>query len=168
MQVDLCGKKLVRAEKLIGGLGGEKERWTNAAIDLQKIYDNLMGDVLISAGVIAYLGPFTSAFRDQETTQWVKLCQVGIYSKLLNFYLWECVFVWPLRLLPVGQWLWDISELCDEIHCSSLSSVIMNKKKRLPLICLGSREKFYSFFSYSLSILFKKNWAMFFLLGWLF
>lgn len=87
MQVDLCGKKLVRAEKLIGGLGGEKERWTNAAIDLQKIYDNLMGDVLISAGVIAYLGPFTSAFRDQETTQWVKLCQVGIYSKLLNFYL---------------------------------------------------------------------------------
>jgi dynein heavy chain len=26
-QADLVGKKLVRAEKLIGGLGGEKERW---------------------------------------------------------------------------------------------------------------------------------------------
>lgn len=25
-QVDMCGKKLVRAEKLIGGLGGEKTR----------------------------------------------------------------------------------------------------------------------------------------------
>ena len=25
-QVDLCAKKLVRAEKLIGGLGGEKDR----------------------------------------------------------------------------------------------------------------------------------------------
>ena len=25
-QVDLCGKKLDRAEKLIGGLGGEKDR----------------------------------------------------------------------------------------------------------------------------------------------
>lgn len=25
-QVDLCGKKLLRAEKLIGGLGGEKSR----------------------------------------------------------------------------------------------------------------------------------------------
>ena len=34
-QVDLCGKKLVRAEKLIGGLGGEKDRWTQAAANLQ-------------------------------------------------------------------------------------------------------------------------------------
>ncbi|ESP01004.1 hypothetical protein LOTGIDRAFT_225521 [Lottia gigantea] len=73
-QVDLCGKKLVRAEKLIGGLGGEKERWTKAAEALQTTYDNLMGDVLISAGVIAYLGPFTSAFRDSCTGDWVKQC----------------------------------------------------------------------------------------------
>lgn len=74
--MDLCGKKLVRAEKLIGGLGGEKDRWTQAAEDLQAIYDNLLGDVLISAGVIAYLGPFTSAFRDRQTTAWVQLCKV--------------------------------------------------------------------------------------------
>ncbi len=74
--MDLCGKKLVRAEKLIGGLGGEKDRWTQAAADLQRIYDNLLGDVLISAGVIAYLGPFTSAFRDECTSDWVKLCKV--------------------------------------------------------------------------------------------
>ena len=26
-QVDLCARKLERAEKLIGGLGGEKDRW---------------------------------------------------------------------------------------------------------------------------------------------
>lgn len=26
-QVDLCARKLERAEKLIGGLGGEKTRW---------------------------------------------------------------------------------------------------------------------------------------------
>ena len=75
-QVDLCAKKLVRAEKLIGGLGGEKDRWTIAADELQLIYDNLLGDVLISAGVIAYLGPFTSAFRDQCTADWVALCTV--------------------------------------------------------------------------------------------
>ncbi|KAK7101371.1 hypothetical protein V1264_019760 [Littorina saxatilis] len=73
-QVDLCGKKLVRAEKLIGGLGGEKDRWTQAASDLQDVYDTLIGDVLISAGVIAYLGPFTSAFRDGCTEDWVKHC----------------------------------------------------------------------------------------------
>jgi len=76
-QVDLCGKKLQRAEKLIGGLGGEKSRWTAAAENLQSIYDNLVGDVLISAGVIAYLGPFTLAFRDACTVDWVKVCTVN-------------------------------------------------------------------------------------------
>ena len=32
--IDLCGKKLDRAEKLIGGLGGEKDRWSKNAEDL--------------------------------------------------------------------------------------------------------------------------------------
>ena len=32
--IDICSKKLDRAEKLIGGLGGEKERWGKAAHDL--------------------------------------------------------------------------------------------------------------------------------------
>ena len=36
-QVDLCEKKLDRAQKLIGGLGGEKDRWTEAAANLQKV-----------------------------------------------------------------------------------------------------------------------------------
>ena len=76
IQVDNCAKKLDRAEKLIGGLGGEKERWTVAAANLQGIYDHLLGDVLISAGVIAYLGPFTLAFREQCTTDWINLCKV--------------------------------------------------------------------------------------------
>lgn len=75
--MDLCGKKLVRAEKLIGGLGGEKDRWTQAASDLQDVYDTLIGDVLISAGTIAYLGPFTSAFRDSCTADWVNQCKVS-------------------------------------------------------------------------------------------
>lgn len=52
-----------RAEKLIGGLGGEKDRWSRAATELTTQYDNLTGDILISAGIVAYLGAFTSAFR---------------------------------------------------------------------------------------------------------
>lgn len=32
--IDWCSQKLIRAEKLIGGLGGEKHRWTEAAKQL--------------------------------------------------------------------------------------------------------------------------------------
>ena len=54
--MDLCSKKLDRATKLIGGLGGEKTRWTEVAEKLGKDYVNLTGDVLLSAAFIAYLG----------------------------------------------------------------------------------------------------------------
>ena len=61
--IDLCSKKLDRAEKLIGGLGGEKTRWTETAEVLAQQYINITGDVLLSAAVVAYLGAFTVDFR---------------------------------------------------------------------------------------------------------
>ena len=83
-QVDLCQKKLERAQKLIGGLGGERDRWSAAAKTLQETYDNLTGDVLISSGVIAYLGAFTSAYRDDCIKDWSRNCQVGSMSNQIN------------------------------------------------------------------------------------
>ena len=62
-EVQLCSIKLERAEKLIGGLGGEKVRWTQTAQRLKDAYTHLVGDMIISAAIIAYLGPFTSAYR---------------------------------------------------------------------------------------------------------
>ncbi|XP_009572642.1 PREDICTED: dynein heavy chain 7, axonemal-like, partial [Fulmarus glacialis] len=62
-QVDLCSKKLQRAEQLIGGLGGEKTRWHETALELGRQYINLTGDILISSGIVAYLGAFTSSYR---------------------------------------------------------------------------------------------------------
>lgn len=62
-KIDLCSKKLDRAEKLIGGLGGEKDRWTEAAEILGQMYENITGDVLLSSGVVAYLGAFTVDYR---------------------------------------------------------------------------------------------------------
>ena len=38
-------------------------RWTEAAKALGIKFLNLTGDVLVSSGVVAYLGAFTSAFR---------------------------------------------------------------------------------------------------------
>ena len=61
--IDMCEKKLVRAEQLIGGLGGEKDRWTYNAKVLGERYINIMGDVLLGSAVVAYLGAFTVDFR---------------------------------------------------------------------------------------------------------
>lgn len=72
-QVDLCQKKLERAEQLIGGLGGEKDRWSQSAKELGIRFTNTTGDVLIASGLVAYLGAFTSAFRQ------VRNCDSGLW-----------------------------------------------------------------------------------------
>ena len=71
---EMCEKKLIRAEKLLGGLGGEKTRWTQSAKDLTDLFDNVAGDVLVSAGVVAYLGPFTADFRVDQIASWIDGC----------------------------------------------------------------------------------------------
>ncbi|KAL8592235.1 hypothetical protein ACOMHN_030910 [Nucella lapillus] len=126
-QVDLCGKKLVRAEKLIGGLGGEKDRWTQAAVDLQDVYDNLIGNVLISAGVIAYLGPFTAAFRDSCTTDWVKQCQSKQIPVSADFSL-TTILGEPIKVQS-----WTIAGLPRDSF-SIDNGVIVDNARRWPLM----------------------------------
>ncbi|XP_053147136.1 dynein axonemal heavy chain 12 isoform X3 [Hemicordylus capensis] len=118
-QVDLCGKKLERAEKLIGGLGGEKSRWSNAANDLQDTYDNLTGDVLVSAGVIAYLGAFTAGFRQECTKDWSELCKDKSIPCSENFSLSKTlgdpikIRSWNIAGLPTDQFSIDNGVIVD-------------------------------------------------------
>lgn len=73
-QIELCSQKLDRAEKLIGGLGGEKSRWSETAKNLHGLLYNVVGDVILSAGMVAYLGPFTVDYRHRLITDWNKYC----------------------------------------------------------------------------------------------
>ncbi|XP_053376707.1 dynein axonemal heavy chain 3-like [Mercenaria mercenaria] len=73
--IALTKVKIERAEKLISGLGGEKERWTKNVEDLSETYDNIIGDVLLSASVVAYLGPFILAYRQECLKEWYTMCE---------------------------------------------------------------------------------------------
>lgn len=42
--VEMCTKQLERATELIGGLGGEGDRWASAAEKLGQTYDTLTGE----------------------------------------------------------------------------------------------------------------------------
>uniref|UniRef100_A0A8C3E132 Dynein axonemal heavy chain 12 n=1 Tax=Corvus moneduloides TaxID=1196302 RepID=A0A8C3E132_CORMO len=124
-QVDLCAKKLERAEKLIGGLGGEKTR--SAAHDLQEEYDNLTGDILISAGVIAYLGAFTAGFRQECTKDWSKLCKEKDIPCSENFSLSKNLGD------PIKIRAWNIAGLPTDVF-SIDNGVIVDNSRRWPLM----------------------------------
>lgn len=45
--------------QLINGLSDEKVRWQETVENLEHMLHNISGDVLVAAGFVAYLGPFT-------------------------------------------------------------------------------------------------------------
>lgn len=45
--------------QLINGLSDEKVRWQETVENLEHMLDNISGNVLVAAGFVAYLGPFT-------------------------------------------------------------------------------------------------------------
>eukprot|EP00095_Tigriopus_kingsejongensis_P002576 maker-scaffold274_size229011-snap-gene-1.23 protein:Tk02576 transcript:maker-scaffold274_size229011-snap-gene-1.23-mRNA-1 annotation:"hypothetical protein LOTGIDRAFT_210054" len=73
--IELCSQKLDRAEKLIQGLGGERDRWRNMASNLGVRLVNITGDVLLSAGTVAYLGAFDYVYRKEMIQDWRNRCQ---------------------------------------------------------------------------------------------
>ncbi|XP_078119357.1 dynein axonemal heavy chain 7 [Sander vitreus] len=126
-QVDLCSKKLERAEQLIGGLGGEKTRWSEMAVDLGKLYNNLTGDILISAGIVAYLGAFTSSYRQDQTEEWMNLCKSRAIPCSPNMSLMNSLGD------PVKIRAWTIAGLPSDSF-SIDNGIIISNARRWPLM----------------------------------
>uniref|UniRef100_A0ABM5FKE2 Dynein axonemal heavy chain 1 isoform X3 n=1 Tax=Pogona vitticeps TaxID=103695 RepID=A0ABM5FKE2_9SAUR len=71
MKCEQCEQRLGRADKLINGLADERVRWQETVQNLDYLINNIAGDVLTSAGFIAYLGPFTGHYRISLCEEWV-------------------------------------------------------------------------------------------------
>lgn len=65
--------KLERAEKLIGGLAGEKDRWETSLAQYDIDYGHLYGDCAIAAAFLSYAGPFGARYRsDLVSIEWMQ------------------------------------------------------------------------------------------------
>eukprot|EP01028_Stygiella_incarcerata_P006524 TRINITY_DN2668_c0_g1_i2.p1 TRINITY_DN2668_c0_g1~~TRINITY_DN2668_c0_g1_i2.p1 ORF type:complete len:4588 (-),score=1267.00 TRINITY_DN2668_c0_g1_i2:3353-17116(-) len=120
--------KLSRAEKLVNGLSGERERWQESLKESELAYKNLVGDVLLAAGFLSYCGPFTSDYRDELVGQsWlpsVKKLSVPV-SRDFTFssFLSKATDVreWNIRGLPSDAF-------------STENGVIVSRGRRWPLM----------------------------------
>lgn len=59
-----CEKKLDLAQRLVGALGSELDRWSQSIIDLGEYLKLIIGDVLLASAFVSYVGPFNKQFRD--------------------------------------------------------------------------------------------------------
>uniref|UniRef100_A0A8C6R755 Dynein axonemal heavy chain 2 n=1 Tax=Nannospalax galili TaxID=1026970 RepID=A0A8C6R755_NANGA len=65
--------KLERAGMLVSGLAGEKARWEETVQGLDGDLGCLVGDCLLAAAFLSYMGPFLTNYRDEIVNQiWIK------------------------------------------------------------------------------------------------
>ena len=126
-QVEDCSLKLTRAEKLIGGLGGEKSRWITTVEDLKVAVVNVLGDIMIAAGAVAYSGAFTGPYREALNAEWSKqLSSLGVPHTP------ECNVRRTLEE-PVKTRAWVIAGLPSD-QVSVENAIIISKSRRWPLM----------------------------------
>lgn len=71
-----ASKKLQRATEMVTCLTNENERWTREIENIDVTMKTLLGDTLIAAGIIAYLGEFTHEFRMKQISEWLCKCEL--------------------------------------------------------------------------------------------
>ena len=69
-QKNQCTTRLKNANILNSSLGSEKEEWKKKKENLTTFAKNIIGDILISSGIISYLGAFTKAYRESIIFEW--------------------------------------------------------------------------------------------------
>lgn len=122
-----CKVQLSNADKLIGGLGGEEKRWSETVASLSQAYTNILGDVIVSAATISYLGPFTADFRNQLVDSWQKdLVNFGIpHTAGCNL---ESTLSDPVKVRS-----WQLCSLPSD-SLSTQNALIMDNGRRWPLL----------------------------------
>jgi dynein heavy chain len=122
-----CTVKLDRADRLLGGLGGEKTRWMAAVKALDAALTNVVGDVMVAAGGIAYIGAFTAKYREEQEREWSgKLREYGIVFT-------EGAGIISTLSDPVKIRSWNIAGLPSD-SLSTENAIILSKSRRWSLM----------------------------------
>ncbi|KAI9349443.1 dynein heavy chain and region D6 of dynein motor-domain-containing protein [Zopfochytrium polystomum] len=126
-KVEECNVKLSRAGKLISGLSGEKQRWALTVDQLDTKISNIIGDILLAAGAIAYLGPFTAEYRQALMKDWNgSLLRLKIPHS-------EVITLWDSLGDPVKLREWELSGLPRD-GLSRDNGIIVQNSRRWPLL----------------------------------
>jgi dynein heavy chain len=63
---------LGRAKKLVDGLANESKRWEESIVQLSKDKENMVGNIVLAAGYVSYVGCFTFKYRKDLLNNWMK------------------------------------------------------------------------------------------------
>merc|ERR1719242_2108633 len=116
-----------RAKQLVNNLSGEHERWEKQSASFTEQIATVVGDSLISAGFLTYLGFYNHTFREILVTRWRSILgELGIDTDprlQLIQYLSS----------PTQRLHWKQAELPEDSLCVE-NAIILSRFNRYPLL----------------------------------
>jgi dynein heavy chain, axonemal len=126
-QKEDCERKFKRAGSLIEKLEDENTSWVSSLAEQKIARENLVGDILVCSGCIAYLGVFIMQYRQDCVKNWISMIKTfNIKSNeeiSLNAILGNQVKIrqWLIEKLPQDQFSID-------------NAIILENSDRWPLM----------------------------------
>lgn len=120
-------RKCSRAKSLIEKLGDEEVNWQEALEKNKNDKVNLVGDIVIASGVIAYMGVFSLDYRAESVKSWSKLLQQYHIFHNPKFQMKEVLG----NGVKIQQW--QIDGLPPEDFAID-NAIIMDNSERWPLM----------------------------------
>jgi dynein heavy chain len=120
--------KLERAKMLVDGLGGERVRWAATVKTLRANIILSVGDCLLAAGFLSYMGPFISEYRDNLLNKlWIPAVKTAEIPYTEGFDM--STFL----ANPTDVRFWNIQGLPSD-QFSTENGVIVTRGRRWPLM----------------------------------
>lgn len=119
-------KKLTRAEKLLTGLADERIRWKETEESLNSKLHSLIGNMLMTSGILSYLGPFTAPFRKKLIKKWDGLIRENNIPFSKEYKLEEIE-----EAITIREWQ-NMGLPADELSVEN--GIMMTRCQRWPLM----------------------------------
>ncbi|KAK3588114.1 hypothetical protein CHS0354_012171 [Potamilus streckersoni] len=122
-----CRRRMIAASALIGGLAGEKIRWTEQSKQFKSQIERLVGDILLCTGFLSYSGPFNQEFRNKLQSNWKK----ELFSRHIPYTNDLNLISMLVDNATIGEW--NIQGLPND-DLSLQNGIITTKATRYPLL----------------------------------
>lgn len=74
MNFEQCNKRLQRATEIVTLFESEKDLWVQTLNENDIKAQTVVGDVMVSSGIVCYLGQLTEEYRNRQISYWIQSC----------------------------------------------------------------------------------------------
>jgi hypothetical protein len=120
--------RLQRAQKLLTGLSGESRRWSECAGSLKDSAAFILGDSVLIAGVLTYLGAFSPSFRAEILARWKSYLVASDIPFTQAFTISQALG----NDSTIREWI--VKGLPNDSHSIENALIITHSEKSFPLM----------------------------------